>query len=76
MTRERQLENGASRETTDSTAKLHEGTTPRRILTYHEVEPEKSTYIYAVTSQQLDEQLTAGRGTEQTRARQHGIDIR
>jgi peptidoglycan/xylan/chitin deacetylase (PgdA/CDA1 family) len=57
MARERQLENGASRDTTDSTAKLHEGTTPRRILTYHEVEPEKSTYIYAVTSQRLDEQL-------------------
>jgi peptidoglycan/xylan/chitin deacetylase (PgdA/CDA1 family) len=57
MTRERQLEKGASRDTTDSTAKLHEGTTPRRILTYHEVEPEKSTYIYAVTSRQLDEHL-------------------
>jgi peptidoglycan/xylan/chitin deacetylase (PgdA/CDA1 family) len=57
MTRERQLENGASRDTTDSTAKLHECTTPRRILTYHEVEPQESTYIYAVTSQQLDEQL-------------------
>lgn len=53
MTRERQLENGASRDT----AEPHEGTSPRRILTYHEVESEKSTYIYAVTSQQLDEQL-------------------
>jgi peptidoglycan/xylan/chitin deacetylase (PgdA/CDA1 family) len=57
MTLERQLENGASRDTSGSTAKLHEGTTPCRILTYHEVEPEKSTYIYALTSQQLDEQL-------------------
>jgi hypothetical protein len=57
INRERQLENGAARDTADSTAKLHEGTTPRRILTYHEVEPEKSTYIYAVTSQQLDAQL-------------------
>ena len=43
--------------TTDSAAKLHKGNTPCRILTYHEVEPEKSAYIYAVTSQQLDEQL-------------------
>jgi len=57
MTRERQLERGASRETRNSAAKLHEGSIPRRILTYHEVEPEKSAYIYAVTSQQLDEQL-------------------
>jgi len=57
MARERQLETGASRDTTDSTAQLHQGATPRRILTYHEVEPEKSTYIYAVTSQQLDQQL-------------------
>jgi peptidoglycan/xylan/chitin deacetylase (PgdA/CDA1 family) len=27
------------------------------ILTYHEVEPEQSNYLYAVTAQQLDEQL-------------------
>lgn len=58
MVRKRQLENVAAGDTTDSTARLHEGNGPRRILTYHEVEPEKSTYIYAVTSQQLDEQLT------------------
>jgi peptidoglycan/xylan/chitin deacetylase (PgdA/CDA1 family) len=44
MTRERQVE-------------LNEGINPRRILAYHEIEPEKSTYIYAVTSQQLDENL-------------------
>ncbi len=43
--------------TIDSTANRSEGTTPRRILTYHEVEPGKSTYVYAVTEQQLDEQL-------------------
>jgi peptidoglycan/xylan/chitin deacetylase (PgdA/CDA1 family) len=49
MTLERQLQNGASRDASS--------TTPRRILTYHEVAPEKSTYIYAVTSQQLNEQL-------------------
>jgi peptidoglycan/xylan/chitin deacetylase (PgdA/CDA1 family) len=44
MTKERQVE-------------VNEGINPRRILAYHEVEPEKTTYIYAVTSQQLDEQL-------------------
>jgi hypothetical protein len=49
MTLERQLQNGASRDTSATTA--------RRILAYHEVEPEKSTYIYAVSSQQLNEQL-------------------
>jgi peptidoglycan/xylan/chitin deacetylase (PgdA/CDA1 family) len=57
MTRERQFENGASCDATNSTAKPREDSTLRRILTYHEVEPEKSTYIYAVTSQQLDEHL-------------------
>lgn len=71
MTLAGQLGNGASRDTSGSTAKLHQGATACRILTYHEVEPEKSTYIYAVTSQQLDEQLKLvaernRRGTDRT----------
>jgi len=68
MTREGQLENGAPRDTADSAAKLRGGATARWILTYHEVEPEKSTYLYAVTSRQLDEQLklVAERNRRQT----------
>lgn len=57
MTRDRQLENGAACGTADRAGRLREGAAARRILTYHEVEPERSNYIYAVTSQQLDEQL-------------------
>jgi peptidoglycan/xylan/chitin deacetylase (PgdA/CDA1 family) len=41
----------------DAAARLHQPAGARWILTYHEVEPEKSNYIYAVTSRQLDEQL-------------------
>jgi peptidoglycan/xylan/chitin deacetylase (PgdA/CDA1 family) len=57
MTRERQLGDRASYSTANGAARLQEETSLHRILAYHEVEPARSSYIYAVTSQQLDEQL-------------------
>jgi peptidoglycan/xylan/chitin deacetylase (PgdA/CDA1 family) len=56
MTQEQQLENRAPRDMT-AAATTRRGNASRWILTYHEVEPQESTYVYAVTSQQLDEQL-------------------
>lgn len=47
----------AAGRTTDSLSAPQSGVKHAWVLTYHEVEPEKSNYLYAVTAQQLDEQL-------------------
>jgi peptidoglycan/xylan/chitin deacetylase (PgdA/CDA1 family) len=57
MITEKQVESLAPERARDATESLRKVAGSGWILTYHEVEPGKSNYIYAVSARQLDEQV-------------------